>query len=77
MLKKAQLESDPKKILGKSTLRDILQSNWPVILKHKSLKTRKDETSYCGSVVMNLTRIHVLAGVIPGPAQWVKDPAML
>ena len=28
--------------------------------------------SFCGSVVTNLTSIHEDAGLIPGPAQWIK-----
>ena len=35
------------------------------------------ESSHCGSAVTSLTRIHMDARLIPGLAQWVKDPALL
>ena len=38
---------------------------------------RKWWSSRCGSAVMNLASIHDDAGLIPGPAQWVRDPVLL
>ena len=40
------------------------------------LKEKKGQSSHCGSVVMNPTRIHEDVGLILHPAQWVKDPAL-
>ena len=50
--------------------------NWSLIHTYTStLKGVKLGTSHSGSAVMNLT-IQEDAGSIPGPVQWVKDPAL-
>ena len=47
-------------------------------LAHSSLETIQNllGSSYCGSGVTNPTNIHEDVGLIPGPAQWVKDPVL-
>ena len=45
--------------------------------KKKEIKNSVNWSSSCGSVVMNPTIIHEDAGLIPGPTQWVRDPALL
>ena len=42
------------------------------------MSSRKGDggSSHCGSVVMNSTSIHEDLGSVPGPDQWVKDPAL-
>ena len=41
------------------------------------IKKKIDSSSHRGTAEMNPTRNHEVAGLIPGLAQWVKDPALL
>ena len=41
-----------------------------------SSKTARGEVPIVAQQVLNLTSIHDNAGLIPGLAQWVKDPAL-
>ena len=53
---------------------------WPLFrnwFKQTKIKKSFWRSSYCGSVEMNLTSIYEDEGLIPGPAQWVKDLEVL
>jgi len=51
--------------------------NFQLEMKEKrSSSIWMSRSSHCGSEIMNPTSIHEDSGLIPGPAQWVKDPAL-
>ena len=52
---------------------ETLKYFYYIVLHHKE---RKNGSSCCGSLVTKLTSIHKDMGLVPGPAQWAKDPSL-
>ena len=52
-------------------IRKLIHRVSPIVYQKCYLRS-----SHCGPVVKNLTSIHEDEGLIPGPAQWIKDLAL-
>ena len=47
------------------------------IINHEKCKEFLPKSPHHGTVEVNLTRNHEVAGLVPGLVQWAKDPALL